>query len=140
MEMKSRWLGRNKHRRPNFQGQAGPFLTTSTADTPSHYSMALVFKAELGCTPWPTRNHSRELSTLDNHPTFFPGTIQRQKKKQKLRQKQRTNTLHQPLRSIDHLTPEEQVRELRHSRQAIESNLYSRIARLQVCRKATTPL
>jgi hypothetical protein len=92
--------------------------------------MDLMFlKTEPGGTPrW------QKLPALGHHPTFPPGTPRVQKKKPKQKKRLRQ----QPPRSIDHLTPEEQVYELEQSRKAIKRKLYGRIARLQVCSTAIT--
>lgn len=95
-----------------------------------------IFKTEPGYTPRPARTTSRELPALGHHATFLPGTSRVQKKKQKQKQKKRPQ--YQPLRSMDSLTPEEQVYELKKSRKAIKSKLYGKIARLQVCLIAIT--
>jgi hypothetical protein len=98
-----------------------------------------IFKTEPGYTPRPARTTWRELPALGHHATFLPGTSRVQKKKQKQKQKKRPQ--YQPLHSMesmDSLTPEEQVYELKKSRKAIKSKLYGKIARLQVCLIAIT--
>jgi hypothetical protein len=94
-----------------------------------HSTMELMFlKTEPGCTPrW------QKLPALGHHPTFPPGTPRVQKKKKPKHKKWHRQ---QPLRNIDHLTPEQQVYELKQSRKAIKSRLYGRIARLEVCSRA----
>jgi hypothetical protein len=61
--------------------------------------------------------------------------VQRKKKKQRPRP-----LYQQAMGSIAHLSPAEQVVQLRQSRKAIKSKLYSRIARLQVGAPALTTL
>jgi hypothetical protein len=80
------------------------------------------FKTEPGYT-------GRELPALGYHATFRPGTngVSNPKPKQKKRPR------YQPPRSLENLSPEDQVFELKQSRKAIKSKLYGRIARLQVC-------
>jgi hypothetical protein len=88
-----------------------------------------VFKTEPGYTPRRFRGARRDLPALGHHATFRPATNHVQKPKQN----QRRRPQNQPLRSLNDLSPEEQVSELRKSRKAIKSKLYGRIARLQVC-------
>jgi hypothetical protein len=80
------------------------------------------FKTEPGYT-------GRELPALGHHATFRPGTngVSNPKPKQKERPRYQP-----PPRSLENLSPEEQVFELKQSRKAIKSKLYGRIARLQV--------
>lgn len=83
-------------------------------------------KLEPEFTPLPSHAPAWKLPNLGPYPTSFPSTNGAQKKRQPPR------FPYQPNRSIAHLSPEEQIVQLRQSRKAIKSKLYSRIARLQV--------
>lgn len=113
---------------PSSKPQLDPSSFTNI-NSRHHFTMELMFlKTEPGCTPrW------QKLPALGHHPTFHPGTPRVQKKK---KPKHKKWPRQHPLRNIDHLTPEQQVYELKQSRKAIKSRLYGRIARLEICSRA----
>jgi hypothetical protein len=114
--------------RLRLQSPMPPKKSTNININRRHPSIPMAkFKTEPGHTPRP----SRKLPALGHHATFRPGTTHVQKQKQK--QKRKIRPQHQPSRSIDSLTPKEQVVKLKQSRKAIKSKLYGRIAHLQVC-------
>lgn len=83
-------------------------------------------KLEPEPTPEPSRAPAWKLPNLGPYPTSHASKNGVQKKRQ---------TFNLPYRqkgSLAHLSAEEQVVQLRQSRKAIKSKLYSRIARLQV--------
>jgi hypothetical protein len=92
--------------------------------------MSPVPKSEPESTPQPWSAPAWKLPNLGPYPTSFPSANGVQRKKQK---KQRPRLPYQQtMRSIAHLSPVEQVVQLRQSRKAIMSKLCSKIARLQV--------
>lgn len=86
-------------------------------------------KLEPESTPQPFHAPAWKLPNLGPYATSFPGTNGVQKKKKK---RQAPRFPYQPKGPIAHFSSEEQVVQLRQSRKAIKSKLYSRIARLQV--------
>jgi len=91
-------------------------------------------KLEPEATPAPSHAPAWKLPNLGPYPTSHASRNGVQKKRQ---------TFNLPYRqkgSLAHLTPEEQVVQLRQSREAIKSKLYSKIARLQVGAARLTPL
>jgi hypothetical protein len=92
--------------------------------------MSPVPKSEPESTPQPWSAPAWKLPNLGPYPTSFPSANGVQRKKQK---KQRPRLPYQQtMGSIAHLSPVEQVVQLRQSRKAIMSKLCSKIARLQV--------
>ena len=84
-------------------------------------------KLEPEATPAPSHAPAwNRLPNLGPYPTSHPSRNGVQKKRQK------QNLPYRPKGSLSHLSPDEQIVELRQSRKAIRSKLYSRIARLQV--------
>jgi hypothetical protein len=97
--------------------------------------MSPVPKSEPESTPQPSFAPAWKLPNLGPYPTRFPfaNGVQKQMKKRAPRP-----PYQQKMGSIAHLSPAEQVVQLRLSRKAIKSKLYSRIARLQVGAPAST--
>lgn len=84
-------------------------------------------RSEPAGTPHPFNAPPANLPNLGQYTTSYPGTS-RVRKTLNSRKPQ-----YRPIGAISHLSPEEQIVELRQSRKAIRSKLYSKIARLQLC-------
>ena len=95
---------------------------------------AVTPKLESEATPAPSRAPAWKLPNLGSHPTSRPSKTGVQKKRQQF------NLPHRPKGSLAQLSAEEQIAQLRQSRKAIKSKLYSRIARLQVGAARLMPL
>ena len=95
---------------------------------------AVTPKLEPEATPAPSRATAWNLPNLGPHPTSRPSKSGVQKKRQQF------SLPHRPKGSLAHLSSEEQIKELRQSRKAIKSKLYSKIARLQVGAARLMPL
>jgi hypothetical protein len=95
---------------------------------------AVTPKLESEATSAPSRAPTWKLPNLGAHPTSRPSKNGVQKKKQQF------NLPHRPKGSLARLSAEEQIAQLRQSRKAIKSKLYSRIARLQVGAARLMPL
>lgn len=95
---------------------------------------AVTPKLEPEATPGPSHAPAWKLPNLGSHLTSRPARNGVQKKRQQF------NLPHRPRGSLAHLSSEEQIKELRQSRKAIKSKLYSKIARLQVGAARLMPL
>lgn len=91
-------------------------------------------KLEPVATPEPSRAQAWKLPNLGPYPTSFPWSngVQKRRQKQKLPYRQKG--------SLAHVSPDQQILELRQSRKAIKNKLYSSIARLQVGAASIMPL
>jgi hypothetical protein len=91
-------------------------------------------KLEPEATPAPAHAPAWKLPNLGPYPTSHASRNGVQKKRQTF------NLPYRQKSSLAHLTPEEQVVQLRQSRKAIKSKLYGKIARLQVGAARLMPL